>query len=415
MKIKRFFAKDIRETLRQVREELGSDAVILSNQSTSGGIEIVAAMDYDESLVNGMGGLPHKAAQSRPAPAQTAGVRNDAQPDRRETPAADAPKTDARQKIVWAQDPAMLAMGRELKSLRALLERQMSGLAWGELARRHPLRAKLLRHLMELDLSPALCQNVAGAVPEDVKFEQAWRHSLALLAHKLPVTGDDILSRGGVVALIGPTGVGKTTTVAKLAAHFALRHGAHSVAMVTTDNYRIGAREQLMIYGRILGVPVLMVNGADELHATLQGLKDKRLVLIDSTGMSQRDRRVTQQIALLKDSSAQLKNYLVLAATSPLGVLSEVAHAYRAVELVGCIFTKLDEANQLGAALSFAIERQLPVAYVSHGQRVPEDLQAARAHSLIVRSVTMTQQYGFSVDDATLERYLGRELAHAQL
>ncbi len=415
MKIKRFFAKDIRETLRQVREELGSDAVILSNQSTSGGIEIVAAVDYDESLVNGMGGLPHKPAQAKSTPVRESGGRDEVQAERRETPVTDAPRTDAKQKIVWAQDPAMLAMGRELKSLRALLERQMSGLAWGEMAQRHPLRAKLLRQLMELDLSPALCRRVADATPEDAKFEQAWRHSLALLARKLPVTGDDILSRGGVVALIGPTGVGKTTTVAKLAAHFALRHGAHSVAMVTTDNYRIGAREQLMIYGRILGVPVSTVNGADELHTVLQGLKGKRLVLIDSTGMSQRDQRVSRQIALLKGGHTPLRSYLVLAATSPLGVLAEVAHAYRAVELSGCIFTKLDEANQLGAALSFAIERQLPVAYVSHGQRVPEDLQAARAHSLIARGVAMTQRCGFSLDDVTLERYLGGELAHARL
>lgn len=415
MKIKRFFAKDIRETLRQVREELGSDAVILSNQSASGGIEIVAAVDYDESLVNGMGGLPRKAAETKREPAPETGRRDDIRRVAPNMPAETAPKPDAKQKIVWAQDPAMLAMGRELESLRALLEQQMSGLAWGEMGRRHPLRAKLMRHLMELDLSPALCQRVANAAPEDVKFEQAWRHSLALLAHKLPVTGDDILSRGGVVALIGPTGVGKTTTVAKLAAHFSMRHGAHSVAMVTTDSYRIGAREQLMIYGRILGVPVHMVNSADELHTVLQELKDKRLVLIDSTGMSQRDCRVTQQIALLKHSHTPLRSYLVLAATSPPGVLSEVAHAYRAVELSGCIFTKLDEANQLGAALSFAIERQLPVAYVSHGQRVPEDLQAARAHSLIVRSVTMHKRYGASVDEITLERSLGGGLAHAQL
>jgi len=410
VKIKRFFAKDIRETLRQVREELGSDAVILSNQPASGGIEIVAAMDYDESLVNGMGGLPRKSTEAKRKPAREAGARAVSG-----TAVEAASEPDAGQKIIWAQDPAMLAMGRELKSLRALLERQMSGLAWGEMGRRHPLRAKLMRHLMDLDLSPALCQRMAGAAPEDVKFERAWRHSLALLAHKLPVTGDDILSRGGVAALIGPTGVGKTTTVAKLAAHFAMRHGAHSVAMVTTDNYRIGAREQLMIYGRILGVPVHMVNSADELHTVLQELKGKRLVLIDSTGMSPRDRRVAQQLALLKHGHTPLRSYLVLAATSPGPVLSEVARAYRAVELSGCIFTKLDEANQLGAALSFAIERQLPVAYVSHGQRVPEDLQAARAHSLIVRCVTMKQQYGASMDDVTLERYLGRELAHAQL
>ncbi|MEW6354376.1 MAG: flagellar biosynthesis protein FlhF [Pseudomonadota bacterium] len=421
MKIKRFFAEDIRQAIRLVREELGSDAVILSNRSVSGGIEIVAAIDYDEELLGNMA-----SSAAAPARGATTSVRREERGEKSNTllltphssPVEGASSNDTTPKpnIVWAQEPALVEMRSELKNLRGLLEEQLSGLAWGDLARRYPRRAKMLRRLTELGLSPALCQRAAIAAAEDVDFERAFRHALAWLAHQLPVTHDDILTHGGVVALVGPTGVGKTTTIAKLAARYALRHGPNRVALVTTDSYRIGAHEQLRIYGRILGVPVRIAADYNELRATLHALRDKALVLIDSAGMSQRDPRLPQQFELFNAGAADcpaLKMYLVLAATSPASGLTEIAHAFHGAPLGGCIITKLDEAVSLGGALSVAIENQLPVAYISAGQRVPEDLQPARAHSLVIRGVSLMQHTGESIEEESLELAFGGMAVHA--
>ncbi|HLA75253.1 MAG TPA: flagellar biosynthesis protein FlhF [Gammaproteobacteria bacterium] len=456
MKIKRFFAEDIRQAIRLVREELGADAVILSNRSVTGGIEIVAAIDYDEALLGSMATTAQESQQRQAEPLaggqdsqtkRSTGAAAQGKPALRSVTArdddADAQSTSASRSspagkpaapsIVWAQEPALVEMRSELKNLRGLLEEQLSGLAWGDLARRYPRRAKMLRRLMELGLSTALCQRVADVVSEDTDFERAFRHGLALLAHQLPVTDDDILTRGGVVALVGPTGVGKTTTIAKLAARYALRHGPNRVALVTTDSYRIGAHEQLRIYGRILGVPVRIAADPAELRNTLQGLRDKQLVLIDTAGMSQRDVRLSEQFAMLNQtaedaecqshpSSVQtatgtftpaIKTYLVLAATSPVAGLAEIVNAFQGVPLSGCILTKLDEATSLGGALSVAIEQQLPIAYVSNGQRVPEDMLPARAHSLIIRSVTAMQHTGESIEEESLELAFGGMVANA--
>lgn len=439
MKIKRFFAEDIRQAIRLVRDELGADAVILSNRSVQGGIEIVAAIDYDEALLSEMAAAPVAAsgqATSVPSAARSAvtdhtagnesrnktklgvnsaGVDTRTREHPESSPQQDTPPA-TKPSIVWTQEPALVEMRSELKSLRGLLEEQLSGLAWGDMARRNPRRAKVLRRLMELGLSASLCQRIADGVSEEADFERAFRHALAMLAHELPVTDDDILTHGGVVALVGPTGVGKTTTIAKLAARFALRHGPNRVAFITTDNYRIGAHEQLRIYGRILGIPVRIATDKEELANTLQGLRDKQLILIDTAGMSQRDLRLSEQFALLNDGMAgdiPLKTYLVLSATSPVSGLKEIVNAFQRVTITGCILTKLDEATSLGGALSVAIEERLPVAYVSNGQRVPEDMLPARAHSLVIRSVSVMQHTGEMIEEESLELAFGGLVVNA--
>ena len=422
MKIKRFLASDMRQAIRQVRDELGSDAVILSNRSMEDGIELVAAIEYDAALFSEMGGarpVAHETA-TQAKPAAEAAARKSP----RQIPVAAAPAEQpavqqpaGKGSILWAQEPALVEMNEEIKILRELLQEQLSGLAWGDLGRRHPLRAKLLRRLMELGLSPALSLRISDTLAGDLDFDQAWRHALGVLAHQLPVTNDDILSEGGVVALVGPTGVGKTTTIAKLAARYALRHGPNRVALVTTDNYRIGAHEQLRTYGRILGVPVRIAMDHEELHNALLGLRDKPLVLIDTAGMSQRDVRLSEQFALLNGSGAEripVKTYLVMSTTTALHGLNEIARAYQGVKLHGCILSKLDETTSLGPALSVSIEQQLPVAYVNTGQRVPEDMQPARAHSLVIRSVSIMQHSGENIEDESLELAFGGLAAHAQ-
>lgn len=443
MKIKRYFAPTMREAIRLVRQEQGADAVILSNRPVAGGVEVVAAVDYDEALLNP---TPEAApVADAPASAPAYGAEAYAQADVADaassfdgaaraqvlaertlpeyTPsvrAVEAPVLDTpvelpaaapsvaspataapAANVEWSQEPTLVEMKREMQNMRGMLESQLSGMAWRELKEGQPLRADLLQRMAGLGLEMPLCKQVAASVPSDADADHVWRQGLANLAARVQVTGDDILTNGGVVALVGPTGVGKTTTVAKLAARFALRHGRRHVALVTTDSYRIGAHEQLRTYGRLLGISVHVAGNRDELRATLGELKDKKLVLIDTAGMSQRDLRLSEQIATLK-GAGPVKSYLVLSAAAQTRALDQAARAFAKVELSGCIFTKLDEAATLGGALTVAINHRLPVAYVGDGQRVPEDMHPARSHNLVNRSVMMMQENAQAMEEESL-------------
>jgi flagellar biosynthesis protein FlhF len=390
MKIKRYFAPDIRQAIRKVREAQGPDAVILSNRSVDGGVEIVAAVDY-EAFVADLGNSGTGTNSS--APAQRMRDDGGSTPARaRREQAFDEIMADASAADDLGPGESIADVGRELKSLRGMLEHQLSGLAWGELGRRHPLRMLLIRRLRELGLGAALAQKIASEIPEQPDSERAWRQALALLAHYLPVTNDDILSHGGVVALVGPTGVGKTTSVAKLAARYLLRHGPKSVALITADDQRIGAHEQLKIYGQILDIPVRVARDHATLQAALSELRAHRLILIDTAGMSQRDVRLVEQLSMVRSGSPAVKLFLVLAANAQIAALEETVAAFGAAALQGAIITKADETSSLGGVLSVLSSHGLPVAYVSEGQRVPEDLTPARSHSLVSRCVAVMQQ-----------------------
>lgn len=397
MKIKRFSGPDMRHTLRKVSEELGPDAVILSNQKVAGGIEIVAAIDYDESLLD-----------DKKAPQTSSHSQSETIDDERQAALDDIrygrnlPEPEI--KTTAKSSPAIEEMQTELKSLRSLLLNQISGMAWEHESRLHPVKTRLMQRLMAFGLSPKLAKKVAQAADEKCDMEQNWRMALANVAHQLNVIDDDILTRGGVVALVGATGVGKTTTVAKLAARYLLRHGPDSVALITTDNYRVAAHEQLRSYARIMGVPMRVAGDEDALRDALISFRNKGLVLIDTAGMSQRDMELSKQLSLIKNETATIQTYLTLATNTQRGVLDEVVRTFSEIQLAGCILTKVDETTSLGSALSTIIEQQLPVAYFSDGQQVPEDLHRARAHSLVTKSVSIMQrtaQY-LDKDDAAI-------------
>ncbi len=403
MKLKRYFAPDMRQAIKMVREAQGPDAVILSNRRIDGGVEIVAAIDYDEALVQKM------AAPRQPATPASPQTQSDPAAGKADAEAPRAPRPI----IEWTQDPSLVAMREEIKNLRGLLECQLSGLAWGAAKRRNPRRTKLLERLTRLGLGAGLSRSVADRTRLGDNLENNWRQALGLVAQRVPIAGDTILDHGGVVAVVGPTGVGKTTTAAKLAARYALRHGRNRVALVTTDSYRIGAHQQLRTFGNIIGVPVQLVQDGEQLRQTLTRLRDKSLVLIDTAGMSQRDMRLAGQFALLQQGGRPLRVFVVLSTTTQRAALDEVVRAFAGIKLDGCLLTKLDETTGIGEALSVVIEHRLPVAYVSDGQRVPEDLLPARANNLVARSVALMQKHAEKPAEEAMALAFGRLVGNA--
>lgn len=400
MKVKRYLASTSREALRHVKEELGEDAVILSNRKTRDGVEIMALADSDMTdLVQ-----PHAPAipakpsmQSTPSmpsmpPLQgishyeqskmlsAADLYSDMLPMRNEP--AESRKTSS--------DVLSASLAKdiiaEIQAMKSTLEDQLATVAWGSFTQRSPEKVKLLRTLLDTGFSPLLARRLIDKLSAGLDYEHSLKQAMSALAFNLrTAASDDIIEKGGVYALIGPTGVGKTTTTAKLAARCVIRHGADKVALLTTDSYRIGGHEQLRIYGQLLGIPVRNIKDTEDLQLTLSELKNKHMVLIDTVGMSQRDQMVAQQIAMLSNCGADVKRMLVLSAASNGSTLDEVIAAYQKNGIYGCIITKIDEAASLGVALDVVIRRKLPLHYVANGQKVPEDIHTANSRYLLHR------------------------------
>jgi flagellar biosynthesis protein FlhF len=428
MKIKRFFASDMRQAIRQVRESLGADAVILSNKAVDGGVELVAAIDYDEKAIveaarTGVRG--QEATRSEPGvtslPLRSASEPRPERAPRQESVTGEeevsraAPAKEQTPRVEWSQDPILVEMRREMHALRRMMENELSELTWRDMGQRRPQAQELLRRLMGLGLSPDICQNLVAQVQDIDELDKAWRKILYCMANTLPVVGDQVMEQGGVVAVVGPTGVGKTTTVAKLAARFCLQRGNRHVALITTDTYRIGAREQLNTYGRILDVPVRSAGNTEELDAALNAFCDKRLILIDTAGMSQRDVRLSEQFSLLKSGNQRVRSLLALPATTQLEALEQAIEAFSVARPDGVVLTKTDEAASLGGAFSALIHSGLPLAYTTDGQRVPEDLHLARANSLVSRAVSLGRKANDEQDEEYIAMALGGSMVHAHV
>jgi len=407
MKIKRFYAADMRQALRMVKDELGADAVILSNNSSGEGIEIVAAKDYDERAVQKamdekeaafdahlekkLNDMTSKPVDFKAAPKQA--YRQEFTPNKpatkkileKPTKKVEAYKPTVSKKTQWHEDPAITAVKNELALMRHEFRTQLNELSWADHARQNPIRIDIIRRLLDTGFSKKLSLKLAETITIETDLEQAWLSCLKLTASSIPVIDTDILENGGVVALIGPTGVGKTTSIAKIAARFRMRHGADQLALITTDNYRIGAHEQLSNFARILDVPMRVASSHDELKEALSEFVDKRLVLIDTAGMSQRDLRMTEQFKLLNDQAFNIESYLVISATTESRAMREALNTFKEIKPAGCILTKLDETDCPGSALSAIIEQQIAISFVTDGQRVPEDLHYPDTEQLMAR------------------------------
>jgi len=505
MKIKRFFAADIRQAMKMVKEELGADAVIMSNRAVEGGIEIVAARDFDEQSIQnklqeqavepkvnkiilpnfdaakkrfqslesqrnaGMTAMGHEqsvyqnpgsklqghvvaqpadfntkkialpnfdAAKKRlqmeserksaaasmsakpvrphrfPTDCDTSaipGSRRTTSPyvghveklqlgENTEAPTTSGNPTtvvgketstnlETQEKQANVSDTLLMEMSRELKYLRTAMDTKFANISWPHNSQATPIKNDLLQRLMNMGISKKLSAMIANHFPDQSDPESVFMKALEMLSQALPIANDNLLETGGIVALVGPTGVGKTTTIAKLAAKFILRHGSSQVALITTDNYRIGAHEQLNTYGRLLDVPVRVASSANELRTLINGFSDKRLILIDTAGMSQRDMKLVEQINTLKQNELSIRSYLVMSAATEYKAMNAIIKAFSVFAPQANILTKLDEAVTIGSAISSIIEHNLPLSFITDGQQVPEDIHRPHARSLIEHCV----------------------------
>ncbi|MCK4709341.1 MAG: flagellar biosynthesis protein FlhF, partial [Gammaproteobacteria bacterium] len=291
---------------------------------------------------------------------------------------------------------------KELRALRSMMETQMSMMSWEKQKKQNPVTAGLLKRLSELGLTVDISKQVLEKVTNNEDVQLASKQAINALINLVPVASDDILKRQGIVALVGATGVGKTTTIAKLAARYVMAHGADQIALITLDNYRIGAQEQLYNYSKILNVAVHNAKDSNELHKVLQNLYDKKLILIDTAGMSQKDLRICEQFNTLKQGADEVRSYVVLAANAQTSALDEIVRAFKETNVSGCILTKLDESASLGGAISMLVRHKLPVAYISDGQAVPEDLHISYARELVARALELLKERPEQVNENDL-------------
>jgi flagellar biosynthesis protein FlhF len=276
----------------------------------------------------------------------------------------------------------------ELADMRFLLEQQLDRITGVNTPAGSPVLSSIGRRLERIGLPTEAVSRVLGSCNKERKLSDAWSEALANLAHQMPVIGKDVVDQGGIFAFVGPTGVGKTTTIGKLAARYVLQHGADKVALVTTDTYRIAAHDQLRSFGRILRVPVKVVDENNPLEQVLHSLRHYSLVLIDTAGFRHGDPHLKAQLKALADQPA-VKSYLVLSTNSQQQMLKASIHAYGAVGLKGCVLTKLDETASMGEALGVIMQSRLPIAYTTDGQDIPRDIQVARAHQLVSKAAAM--------------------------
>jgi len=380
----------MRQAMNLVRDEHGDDAVILSTKDTEDGVEIVAALDPDSN-------------QSNQEKSKTQGSSYHS-PEMSNTQFNSSPQQAS---------PELGNMAEELKAVRALLENQLSGLAWNQAEQNDPARIELIKRLVKLGVGWNLSEKLVNALP--VVNQQAWSTILAEMESQIPVLERDMIDRGGIFALVGPTGVGKTTTIAKIASRFVMRNSPNELALITTDCYKIGAQAQLKTFAELINVPVHVAKTQGELYALLASLANKKLILIDTAGMSQRDLQLSQQVTSGHEGVTTVRNYLVMSAATQLSVMKDIVKSFNQIVLTGCILTKVDEALQLGNVLTVLIEEQLPIAYLSNGQRVPEDLESVRTREFIDRVIVLGQQNTESNQNEQAFRLgLGKEISSAQ-
>jgi flagellar biosynthesis protein FlhF len=458
MNVLRFIGKNTREALSKVRQSLGDDAIIVSNRTVNGGNEVMAYLE--ESTVSSpmndtkpvdvldsikldstkedqpISFLSHINNKNRELDAEIeralneemmAALSQDVLNEQDEAMANDTPITVAEEvktesvSKTDSHNHEMVDMLNEMREMRSILESQLSSLSWSNHLQRDPVKSSVMCTLLAAGFSTALCRQLTEKTPAALTEENVPIWIKAILSQKLNIAEDEseVLDKGGIFALVGPTGVGKTTTTAKLAARYVMKHGTENLGLITTDAYRIGGYEQLRIYGKILGVMVYAVKDEADLKIALNELKHKHTILIDTVGVSQRSEMVAEQMSLLSEAGKPIKKLLCLNATSAGETLNDVVRAYIGTDekgLDGCIITKLDEALIIGSALDVIIQHHLKLYYTSNGQRVPEDIHIANKQYLIANALALasSKSRAFQMDEEDLAYVLANNANEAK-
>ncbi|WP_295352865.1 flagellar biosynthesis protein FlhF [uncultured Succinivibrio sp.] len=487
MKLKRFVAKDMRTALAKIKEELGAEAVIMSNKRVGPNVEIIAGVEGDipvapvktQSRSKGQitSNIQEDSPLSRiiaddevtlsssknksevkPVTKSVGGSKSEAfakslleilERQQQSAPEVATEKKTAKTSKVKAKAPAPLSeqtglrdlfikeeekkkekkvesshgissyiskesesekteieqLRHDVDSIRRLLQFELAGLMSDTKKREEPVRAMIYELLLSSGFDKSISNELSESIDSDASFNFAWRQLAQNLERRIKTGSDEIVTDGGIVTLIGPAGVGKTTTIAKLAARFVMKYGADRVALITADHYRIGAVEQVKTYGRIMGCSTFAIKSIDELPEMLYTLRDKSLVLVDTVGVGLHDERFESQVnALKKQSRLKMKHYLVLPATAQRKVLEHAYEHFSNIGLKGIILTKIDESESLADALSLCIKQKLMLSYVTDGQRVPEDLEVPDARALALKALSSVESdvAKFALDQSVL-------------
>ncbi|MBU3603362.1 flagellar biosynthesis protein FlhF [Polynucleobacter sp. AP-Kaivos-20-H2] len=394
MTMKKFLAKTTRQALLQVKEELGEDATIISNRSINGWTEILARSESitlpGSKLLDGAMTAKQQAEKALQAKKvqETVDLLNGKSTSKAIAPEATAPSVEAmkiqEQPAEIINHPQIQGMLKEMREMRNQFQAQLETLSNSTLEF-SPNKRDLMSQFLSAGFNLDLAKRVISKLPSDFSAKEAKPWAMNLLAKNMQVLENEaeIMNQHGIYALLGPTGVGKTTTIAKIASRFVLKHGNQDIALVTTDTYRIGGHEQLRIYGKILGVEVFAAKDAQELQQTLENLKEKKLILIDMAGLSQKDKMVSNQLDMLCEASRDIKKIICLNASGTLDTLNNVSKTFAGRGLDGCIITKADEAIGLGGVINAVLQNKLKVLYLTNGQRVPEDIALVDKIALI--------------------------------
>ena len=403
MKMHKYTAPDMRTALRKVRAEHGPDALILWTRRTAGVVELTVATD-PEAMAN---------AEILTEARRAVGADTVAMPARSASRPAVVPPVGIPPVALPPAVAGSPTIDSELRSLRHLLETQLAALAWNDLTRRAPVKAALMREFASLGLDRELGAALLEGITSDDELERARQQGLAALCDRLKTVDDRWTTQGGVLSLIGSPGSGKSSAMAGIAARWVLRNGPNGAVLVSAGDPRFGAFEQLARLGRLLGIPTYQVEEIEALPALLARLGEQRLVLVDTGAIGLRSDDRSDDAGLEERNLSILRSAgsiaAILPATLQATAARQLALRYARAGVSACIATRLDEAASLGGLLSAVITAGLPLAYVTDGTRLPDDLRPARADELIGLAVALQERNGNTADeDLLVSRLEGR-------
>ena len=428
----KFTAANSAEALKMVREKMGSDAMILSSKDVDEGVEIVAispdalahlASQKNPFLANKTSGNQDSNA-STPEPQLNTPVFEEITKEvlpKITTPSMDVgglivkdiitsspadasngangvnanPLAASSVSATPTESPRVEQLFSEIEVVKKLLQSHLASSYWNNLQQESAGHAEVTKTLLSAGFSPKLCAELVQNLSETGDVKSLLAEVQKRLEHSIKTIDPlEAFDRGGIFAFIGPTGVGKTTTVAKVAARCVLRYGRNQVALLSTDTYRIGAQEQLKVFARILGLPVISLRDSEDLESKLNELSQRHIILLDTAGVNQRDVLMIEQSQLLKEGSRDAHRILVMSSTTDLRTQEDVImlHNQASIDanqsrIMGAIITKTDEAAQIAPVLDSLMRHELPLMFLSNGQRVPEDLSQANVAYLAHRAM----------------------------